>query len=134
MGSGPDDLPDTIRRRARHVMTESTRVEQFVAASAAGDIESMGSSSWHRTADLQQDYEVSSAELDFLVDCALAIDGTLGARMTGGGFGGCTVNMLRPDAVAGFRERIAAEYERQFQVTPTFYECKPSNGAGERKI
>ena len=59
----------------------------------------------HRS--LQHDYEVSCAELDFLVDAALAIDGVYGSRMTGGGFGGCTVTLLRAEAAAGFRTAIA---------------------------
>ncbi len=129
-----DDLPDPVLRRARHVITEDARVQQFVAASAAGDMNAMGKLFVESHRSLQHDYEVSSPELDFLVDSALAIDGVFGARMTGGGFGGCTVNMLRPDAVAGFRKRIAAAYEREFHMTPAFYECQPSNGAGERKI
>ena len=83
----------------------------------------------HRS--LQHDYEVSCAELDFLVDSALAIDGVYGARMTGGGFGGCTVNLLRAESAAAFRERIADAYKREFHVTPAFYPCKPSSGATE---
>ena len=83
----------------------------------------------HRS--LQHAYKVSCAELDFLVDSALAIDGVYGARMTGGGFGGCTVNLLRAETQAGFRERIADAYKREFHVTPAFYPCKPSSGAGE---
>ena len=83
----------------------------------------------HRS--LQYDYEVSCAELDFLVDAALRIDGVYGSRMTGGGFGGCTVTMLRPEAVGRFREQITRAYEGQYQVTPKVIECKPSAGAGE---
>jgi galactokinase len=81
----------------------------------------------HRS--LQHDYEVSCAELDFLVDTALTIDGVFGSRMTGGGFGGCIVTMLRPDAAARFSEQIARIYERQFQVAPRIYACQPSAGA-----
>ena len=83
----------------------------------------------HRS--LQHDYEVSCAELDFLVDAALGLEGVFGSRMTGGGFGGCTVTMLRPEAAPGFREAIAAAYHRQFGVTPAIYPCEPSAGAGE---
>ena len=80
----------------------------------------------HRS--LQHDYEVSCAELDFLVATALTIDGVLGSRMTGGGFGGCTVTMLRPDAVTRFSEEIARAYQRQFQATPQVYACRRSEG------
>ncbi len=125
------DLPDPIGRRARHVVTEDARVERFVAASAERNVPRMGALLVESHRSLQFDYEVSSAELDFLVDSALAIDGVYGARMTGGGFGGCTVNLLRPEAVEAFRERIAEAYERKFGVTPAFYACRPSRGAGE---
>ena len=74
----------------------------------------------HRS--LQHDYEVSCAELDFLVDTALAIDGVYGSRMTGGGFGGCTVTMLRPRCAAdSSRTAIARAYHDRFGVTPRIY-------------
>jgi len=125
------NLPGAIGRRARHVVTENARLERFVEASAATDVETMGRLFVESHRSLQNDYEVSCAELDFLVDSALAIEGVLGARMTGGGFGGCTVNLLRADAKAGFRERISTTYEREFHVEPAFYPCKPSRGAAE---
>ena len=74
----------------------------------------------------QHDYEVSCTELDFLVDTALRLEGVFGSRMTGGGFGGCTVTMLRPDAVASFQAAITRAYEARFQVTPRIYPCRPS--------
>jgi galactokinase len=83
---------------------------------------------------LQHDYEVSCAELDFLVDTAIGIDGTLGARMTGGGFGGCTVNLLRRGAGEKFRREIAQAYRERFNMTPQIVECHPSGGAGEVNI
>ena len=120
-----------VARRARHVVTEDERVEQFVAASERGDLDRMGKllAASHRS--LQYDYEVSCTELDFLVDQALLTDGVYGSRMTGGGFGGCTVTMLRPDAVDEFAARIARAYEQRFQATPRVYHCNPSAGAGE---
>ena len=124
-------LPPVVARRARHVVTEDERVEQFVAASARGDVDAMGKLMVASHRSLQYDYEVSCVELDFLVDQALLIDGVYGSRMTGGGFGGCTVTMLRPAAADAFAERIARTYERRFQVTPRIYRCKPSAGAQE---
>jgi galactokinase len=124
-------LPEVVARRARHVVTEDARVGRFVEASARGDLAPMGKLMVESHRSLQHDYEVSCAELDFLVDTALGIDGVLGSRMTGGGFGGCTVTMLRPDAVARFGEQIAGVYERQFHATPQVYACRPSAGAGE---
>jgi galactokinase len=124
-------LPPVVARRARHVVTEDERVELFVTASARGDLETMGRLLVASHRSLQYDYEVSCAELDFLVDQALLIDGVYGSRMTGGGFGGCTVTMLRPGAVEAFTERIARSYQRRFQVTPRIYRCNPSAGAQE---
>ena len=126
-----DLLPPVVARRARHVVTEDERVEQFVAASARGDLDAMGKLMVASHRSLQYDYEVSCAELDFLVDQALLIDGVYGSRMTGGGFGGCTVTMLRPAAAKAFAARIANVYERRFQVTPRIYTCNPSAGAQE---
>jgi galactokinase len=76
---------------------------------------------------------VSCDELDFLVDTALGLPGVLGSRMTGGGFGGCTVTLLRPDAVDGFGKAISAAYRQQFHAAPAIYHCLPSSGAGEVK-
>jgi galactokinase len=85
----------------------------------------------HRS--LQHDYEVSCAELDFLVDTAVGIDGVYGSRMTGGGFGGCTVTMLKPDATPRFVASIESAYEAQFHIKPQIYRCIPSAGAGKVK-
>ena len=124
-------LDATVARRARHVVTEDERVGRFVEASAAGDARRMGRLMLESHASLRDDYEVSCAELDFLVDSAMKIDGVYGSRMTGGGFGGCTVTLLRADAVAAFEESIAAAYQSKFGVTPLVYPCQPSDGAGE---
>jgi galactokinase len=129
--SAADSLPAVVARRARHVVMEDARVGRFVEASARGDVALMGKLLVESHRSLQHDYEVSCAELDFLVDTALDIDGVLGSRMTGGGFGGCTVSMLRPDAVERFSEEMARAYQRQFQTTPEVYACRPSAGAGE---
>jgi galactokinase len=86
----------------------------------------------HRS--LQLDYEVSCAELDFLVDTAIGIDGVFGARMTGGGFGGCTVNLVDPAAAAGFESEIAKRYEQRFAVRPQVFNCRPSGGAAEIRV
>jgi galactokinase len=91
-------------QRARHVTGEDERVEAFVAASRAGNLEEMGKLLVASHRSLQKDYEVSCEELDFLVDRALEIEGVYGSRMTGGGFGGCTVNLVdrtKTDLFAG---------------------------------
>jgi len=118
-------------QRARHVVSEDERVEAFVAASRVGELKRMGTllAASHRS--LQKDYEVSCEELDFLVDTAVGLPGVYGARMTGGGFGGCTVNMVRPDAVLRFQAVISEAYQSRFGLTPDIYPCRPSAGAGE---
>jgi galactokinase len=126
-----DRVPPLPRRRARHVVTEDARVEAFMEASRRGDLAEMGKLFVASHRSLQHDYEVSCEELDFLVDTAIAIPGVFGARMTGGGFGGCTVNLVRPDAVAAFELAITAKYQARFGLTPTIYRAKPSAGACE---
>ncbi|HUJ24330.1 MAG TPA: hypothetical protein VLX58_22495, partial [Bryobacteraceae bacterium] len=127
------EMPAVIARRARHVVTENARVLQFVDACRADDIERMGEllESSHRS--LQHDYEVSCDELDFLVDAAMGLEGVFGARMTGGGFGGCTVTMMRPEAEPHFRGEIVRLYRERFGIRPHVYACRPSWGAAEEK-
>ncbi|MEI9972393.1 MAG: galactokinase, partial [Ignavibacteriota bacterium] len=124
-------LPPVVARRARHVVTEDVRVGNFVAASAAGDPRQMGRLMLESHASLRDDYQVSCEELDFLVNAAVKIDGVIGSRMTGGGFGGCTVTLMREDAAAAFTEQICAAYQGQYGVTPQIYSCRPSDGAAE---
>jgi len=124
-------LSEVVARRARHVVTEDARVNCFVEASARGDLALMGRLMVESHRSLQHDYEVSCEELDFLVDTALPMPGVLGSRMTGGGFGGCTVTMLRVDAAPAFRDAIAESYNARYGITPAIYPCDPSDGAGE---
>jgi galactokinase len=124
-------LSEVVGRRARHVVTEDARVGCFVEASAAGDPRRMGQLMLESHASLCDDYQVSCDELDFLVNAAMRVDGVYGSRMTGGGFGGCTVTLLRADAASSFGEKITAAYEAGFDVTPLVYACRPSDGAAE---
>lgn len=122
----------TSRRRARHIISENLRVVEFAKAARRADLFTMGQLFLASHRSLQYDYEVSCAELDFLVDTALSIDGVYGARMTGGGFGGCTVNLVSPDHVAAFSRSIAEAYEYQYGIRPAIYECRPSDGASAK--
>ena len=124
-------LTDVVARRARHVVTEDRRVGQFVDASGQRDAPRMGRLMLESHASLRDDYQVSCDELDYLVQAAMKIDGVYGSRMTGGGFGGCTVTLLRADAAGAFQEKIVAAYEAGFDVTPQVYLCQASDGAGE---
>ncbi|HUP04822.1 MAG TPA: galactokinase [Bryobacteraceae bacterium] len=126
-------LDPLVARRARHVVAEDARVNRFVEAGASGDLDGMGRLMVESHRSLQHDYEVSCEELDFLVDAALAIPGVLGARMTGGGFGGCTVSLMSREAVPAFREQIARAYHGRFGIQPRSYVCNPSAGAHELK-
>jgi len=126
-----DAMPPVVMRRVRHVASENERVEAFIQASRRGDKDAMGALLIASHRSLQQDYEVSCEELDFLVDTALSIPGVYGARMTGGGFGGCTVSMMRSEAVTEFQSAIRERYRSRFRLDPQIIPCRPSSGAGE---
>jgi len=115
--------------RGRHIVSENQRVLDFVEAAAQGNEREMGRlfTASHRS--LQHDYEVSCDELDFLVDTALTLPGVYGARMTGGGFGGCTVNLVRAEMADQFASAIACLYEQHWQRRPQVFSCQPSAGA-----
>ena len=115
--------------RARHVVMEDWRVQKFLEASTAGDLDAMGRLFVESHRSLQRDYEVSCEELDFLVDAAIQMDGVYGARMTGGGFGGCTVNLVNDTALERFEREIRENYRAEYNLTPAVYRCTPSRGA-----
>jgi galactokinase len=127
-------MPEPVYRRASHVVTENERVERFVAAAEAGRLHEMGRLFLASHRSLQHDYEVSAEELDFLVDAASDFTGVYGSRMTGGGFGGCTVNLVDPDRVEAFKLHITEAYRRQFGLEVQIYDCVPADGAGEVDI
>ena len=126
-----DELPDIIRRRCRHVITEDQRVLDSVTALEEGDLERFGTLMIASHASLRNDYEVSCRELDLMVDIASKIPGCLGARMTGGGFGGCTVNLVSVAAVSNFRNAIREGYYRKTSQDPEIYISTPAAGARE---
>jgi len=125
-----DSIPAIARRRARHVISDTQRVIDFAAAARAHNLPEMGRLFIASHRSMQYDYEVSCEEIDFLVDTAIKIPGVYGSRMTGGGFGGCTVNLLAADAVEPFRDGLSRSYQERFGKTPVFYDCEPSEGAG----
>jgi galactokinase len=121
---------EVARKRAKHVLSENQRVAQFVEACGSGDMSEMGHLFVASHRSLQHDYEVSCEELDFLVDTAMETPGVYGARMTGGGFGGCTVTLVDPAAVDRFEETVRGAYRARFHIDPAFYRVRPSAGAG----
>ena len=124
-------LPLTVLKRCRHVVGENERTLRAVAALRAGDVDQVGRLMDLSHASLRDDYEVSCAELDTMVEVARGIPGCLGARMTGAGFGGCTVNWVRADAADGFARRVADGYCERTGVSPEVYVCVASAGAGK---
>ncbi len=124
------DLPETIYRRCRHVVTEDDRVLTSAEALETGrlDILQKAMAESHRS--LRDDFEVSCPELDLLVQLAVNAPGVHGARMTGAGFGGCTINLVHSDFVAPFRAAISAEYERRTELKPEIYVCDAADGVG----
>lgn len=125
-----ETVPPLPRQRARHVISDSQRVLDFAKAAAANDLAEMGRLFIESHRSMQYDYEISCEEIDFLVDSAIKIPGVYGARMTGGGFGGCTVNLVQPDAIRRFQDQLTALYRGKYNLTPVFYDCQPANGAG----
>ena len=121
-------LPELTFRRCRHIVTENDRVLRAGAALEAGQVAEFGQlmDASHRS--MRDDYEISCREIDILVDIAWGIDGVLGSRMTGGGFGGCTVSMVRADAVERFTSRIAADYRAATGIETQIFVCSPGAG------
>ncbi len=127
--TGRDALSEILLRRARHVVTENQRTREAVQVLEAGDIERFGELMNASHVSLRDDYEVSSKELDTLAELAWKQPGTLGARMTGAGFGGCTVNLVRADAAEPFAKAVAEGYEKALGLKAEIYVCQASDGA-----
>ncbi|HEU5453702.1 MAG TPA: galactokinase, partial [Terriglobales bacterium] len=123
------ELPAVVARRCRHVVTENGRVVRAAQALAAGDLGEFGELMYASHASLRDDYEVSSPELDLMVELARQQPGVIGARMTGGGFGGCTVNLVQASEAAEFRARVAAAYQQKTGVRPDIYITQAADGA-----
>jgi galactokinase len=117
-------------RRCRHVVTENARVEASIEALAAGDLAAVGRAWAGSHASLRDDFEVVSPELDALVDIAICTPGVVAARMTGAGFGGCTVNLVERGAVPALRARILAEYPARTGLRPRVFAVDAVAGAG----
>jgi galactokinase len=127
-------LSQEIFGRCRHVISENVRTLKAAEALAAGDAAEVGKlmSASHQS--LKDDYEVSCPELDWLVESALTQPGVLGSRMTGGGFGGCTVNLVDRRRIDSFRECVTREYQTHTHIRPDIFAVEASDGAGEISI
>ena len=123
------DLDPVVFRRCRHVVTEDARVLASIAALRAGDLARFGQLMDASHASLRDDYETSCPEVDLLVDLARRCRGVLGARITGGGFGGCTVNLVQQGALEAFREEALGAYQRRTGKEPRLLLSAAAGGA-----
>ena len=122
-------LPDEVEKRARHVVEEIGRSDQAEALLEAGDVQSFGRLMNECHVSLRDLYEVSCSELNVMAEIAQSIEGCCGARLTGAGFGGCTVNMVANGNVDNFVQALAGRYESQTGLYPEIYVTGASNGA-----
>jgi galactokinase len=122
-------LEETTLRRARHVVSENARTLQAADAMRRGDAEALGRLMSASHVSLRDDFEVSSRELDLMVECALRQAGCLGARMTGAGFGGCAVALARAEASQAFVDSVASDYRRVAGLEPRVFVCRAAEGA-----
>ena len=132
--SSAERLPELIFRRCRHVIRENARTLRTSRALAQGELHEVGELMLQSHRSLRDDYEVSSVELDAAVEAALAEPGVYGARMTGGGFGGCTITLLEENAVARVSAAIRARFERQFSTRPELFVSSACGGAREHEV
>jgi len=123
------ELPDVVYHRSCHVISENQRVLAAAGALQSGDLARFGQLMYESHSSLRDNYEVSCKELDLLVELASTCEGVYGARMTGGGFGGCTVNLVREDAEDRFRRWITEAYEKGTGNVPDVYVCSAAQGA-----
>ena len=128
------NMPETIKRRARHVITENDRVIGAAAALRDGDLEGLGKLINESHESLRDDFDVSSNELDLMVDLARQQKGVLGSRMTGGGFGGCTINLLARDPHPDFVKNVTEAYHRETGIIPEIYQCEIGRGVYELEL
>ncbi len=126
--SNASKLYPTLYKRARHVITENERVLQAASALSVGDYETVGQLMNESHASLRDDYEVSNLFMDRLVELAQQEEGVLGARLTGAGFGGCTVNLVRTDAVRRFDHDVVRRYAEETSLPAEAYIVRPVGG------
>jgi galactokinase len=122
-------MPPESFKRCRHIITENARVRQARESMLAGDAKALGGLMVEAHASERDDFECSCDEADFLVETAVTLRGCFGSRLTGGGFGGCTVNLVERGSVAGFCESLKDAYRSRFNMLPETYVCVAVDGA-----
>jgi galactokinase len=125
------DLPQPILKRCRHVVSENERVADAAHALERGDSAAFGRLMAESHRSLREDYEVSCAELDLMVELASRVKGVFGARMTGGGFGGCTINLVQTSQIEEFKQIVAKAYTQATGSAPEIYISSAAEGAAE---
>jgi len=120
-----------VRRRCRHIIYENERVLKSVTALRAGDLAAFGQLVNESHISLRDDYEVSCPELDIMAEAAWRVDGVYGSRMTGAGFGGCTVSLVAEEAIEDFRSQVATAYEEATGIVPQIYVCRAEDGVSK---
>jgi galactokinase len=123
-------IPAVIYKRCQHVIEENARVVEAVKFFRRADLAGVGSLMHDSHRSLRDLYEVSCRELDIMVESAQGLPGFYGGRMTGGGFGGCTVNLVESVHAESFAQQIAERYRQKISISPDVYVCSPADGAG----
>ncbi len=123
------ELPENQRKRAEHVLTEDRRVLAMRDAAQRGDTDTMGRLMAEGHASCRDLFENTSPELDLLVEMAVQIPGCIGSKMTGGGWGGCTINLVHADAADDFCRVLAADYKERTGTVASVYACRAAQGA-----
>ena len=126
-----DELGDVVYRRCKFITEEIQRVQDACDLLVEGNLVDFGKKMYETHQGLQHEYEVSCPELDFLVDQTLDDPTVLGARMMGGGFGGCTINLVKKDAVDAFEQKMKAAYQEKYQIDLPCYKVKITTGTEE---
>jgi galactokinase len=124
-------ISDVDFRRSRHVITENDRVKDAKAALQSADLIRFGELMHLSHDSLDRDYEVACRELNIMVDLARKLEGVYGSRMTGGGFGGCTINLVEGEVVQEFQATVAREYEKLTGLSTEILVCGAAGGASE---
>lgn len=120
---------DTLRKRVRHIVYENERTKKGVTALKNDNLVAFGQLMNESHSSLKNDYEVSGIELDTLVETAQSVDGVLGSRMTGAGFGGCAIALVHSDAVKRLEKKVSEKYETSIGYAPSFYVAQVGDGA-----
>jgi len=123
------ELDPVILKRVRHIVTENARVHAAREAMHGGDAERLGQIMLQGHESMRDDYQITCNEIDFLVDMASTLPGCFGGRMTGGGFGGCTVNLVANGQIDEFSKAITQQYESKFGIHCSIYPCVAVDGA-----